>query len=440
MYDIEYGEKLDIIVRAIGVPVGGVLLYLYTGWLSVVLWVLAYAALHAAHFWLLRLSIALRNPTRRHVAVGAALFVFVHASFLWLPAYLASLDEPGLMLIGMFVIVATAMFFVRRSDTIGWLVTSQIAVFSIIVVFVSGTHVMRIDEPLVQAGLIFTSVMTAVYIALTLRSGHERQVRLLEGAERLAQEQKMSAIGRLAGGVAHDFNNALTVIKGNVELQQYVKDPAERDEVLFQALSAATRAEGVIQQLLVFARRAPSTKRFLDANDVLEDTIELAEPMVPERIHFKSEQDAPGSKIYVDDRQFSAALLNLVKNATDAIVGNGTIAIRLSAVEALDPNLQFIGDRPADGRYVLVTVTDTGSGIPDQEVALVTEPFFTTKPQGKGTGLGLSMVVGFLAEHSGGLCIQSSNAGTEISLFLPLANDLAEPTSPQRSARVEMIG
>ncbi|GAB5448425.1 sensor histidine kinase [Gymnodinialimonas sp.] len=418
LYQAEYGDALDIVMRTIGITAGGALLYIYTGWAASYIWGLVFATVHAVQWPYLRSR--QENPTEREAVVGGLLFVFVHISFIWLPTHLASTQDANLMLVGLLVFVTTSMYHIRRSDTAYWLVLAQIGIFSASLFYIATAHVLRSDDMIVRIGVCMVTAMAVLYVAMTMRAAHKKQLEIADASINLAQEQKLSAIGRLAGGVAHDFNNALTVIKGNLELYQLLEATDERDAVMAEAHMAAERAEGVIQQLLVYARKAPTNRRIVDPNSVLDDIEALSRTMVPERIALTCHRFPRRLALELDERQLTAALLNMVKNSIDAIPRNGTIEIRVSEVDAADTPALVTGGNVKVGSYAAVSVSDTGQGIPRKELSSVVDPFFTTKDPGKGTGLGLSMVLGFAEDLGGGIAIESSSAGTKVTLLLPL--------------------
>lgn len=417
LYQAEYGDRTDIVMRTLGITLGGAVLYSYTGWAASYLWGVIFASVHAVQWPYLRSK--MKSATERDAVIGGMLFVAVHISFIWLPTYLASLADPGLTMVGMLVFVVTAMYHIRRADTALWLVIAQIVIFSASLVWISTAQIPRYEDPIVQLSVGIVTAMATIYIALTMMAAHTKQLELTKAARLLAQEQKMSAIGRLAGGVAHDFNNVLTVIKGNLELHQHLEEAEEKSEVLAAALKAAERAEGVIQQLLVYARKAPTNPQKVNANDMVDDFATLSKTMVPERIRFVCHKWPQPLEMELDERQLSAALLNILKNSIDAICGNGTITLEVTKLDGRDCGGLVTGRSLASGDYVAIKISDTGHGIPQDIIAKVSDPFFTTKELGKGTGLGLSMVQGFVERFNGGMSIESSSSGTVIVLFVP---------------------
>ena len=246
--------------------------------------------------------------------------------------------------------------------------------------------------------------------------------------EQLRHSQKMEAVGRLAGGVAHDFNNLLTAIMGYTDLAAGEAGDGPIREWLNEVKKASTRAASLTQQLLAFARRQVFTPRTVNLNDVIADTRGMLERIIGEDIILRTDLgDVP--RVHLDAGQFGQVLMNLVVNARDAMPQGGEITIRSFA------------ERRANGTYALVTVQDTGSGIPEAVLPHIFEPFFTTKDIDKGTGLGLAVCYGILAQAGGSIAAQSSGSGTVFTIEVPArpAPESFEICSP-RSAPVSSHG
>jgi len=241
-----------------------------------------------------------------------------------------------------------------------------------------------------------------------------------EAEERLRQSEKMDAIGQLTGGVAHDFNNILTVITGTIEiLQEGVENRPELAAIAQQIDDAATRGAEITSQLLTFARRPPLAPRAIDINTLVADTARLLKPILGEHIEIVPVLEDNAWSALVDPPQLSAAIVNLAVNARDAMPGGGKLTLETANI-VLD-EVDASGDGEAKtGEFVMIAVTDTGQGIPADIRDRVFEPFFTTKGAGRGTGLGLSMVYGFAKQSGGTVEIDSEEGrGTMIKLCLP---------------------
>ena len=255
----------------------------------------------------------------------------------------------------------------------------------------------------------------------------------------LARAQRLEAIGQLTGGVAHDFNNLLTVIVGNLELIARTDEASERIRRLSAAaLTAAERGERLTRQLLAFARRQTLRPEIADANRLIREGETLVRRAVGEAVDVHFDLDATLGPCRIDVAQFEAALLNLVVNARDATPAGGRITITTREANLSSGNTP---DAPPDlppGRYVVVVVRDTGTGIPPEIMPRVFEPFFTTKDIGKGSGLGLSQVYGFVRQSGGQVRVHSViGQGTAVEIWLPRSVDdmpIAN-SSPDEDAR-----
>lgn len=258
----------------------------------------------------------------------------------------------------------------------------------------------------------------------------ERTAELVRAQEALRQSQKLEAMGQLTGGVAHDFNNLLTPIIGSLDLLQRRNVGDERTKPLIEgALQAAERAKTLVQRLLAFARRQPLQPTSVDLAALVKGMGELVASTSGPRIKVTAEAPDALPPAHADANQVEMAILNLAVNARDAMPDGGELHI--SAQEE-----EVGADHPAklpQGRYLRLSVADTGTGMDAETLARAVEPFFSTKGIGKGTGLGLSMVHGLAAQLGGGLTLQSKvGRGTRADLWLPVAREKApEATRPQ---------
>lgn len=244
----------------------------------------------------------------------------------------------------------------------------------------------------------------------------------------LRQAQKMEAIGQLTGGVAHDFNNLLTVIVGGLDMILRRPDHAERVKRLAEAaMNAARRGEQLTQQLLAFSRRQMLRPQTINPNRLLHSFKPLAERAAGGAVDLRFDLDPDVDPIQVDPAQFEAAVLNLIVNARDAMEAQhkARVVVRSRNIH-LDPGSAADEGAPP-GRYILVSVRDSGTGIPPEAMPHVFEPFFTTKEVGKGTGLGLSQVYGFARSARGFVSIHSRiGYGTTVNLYFPPSTGAVE--------------
>jgi PAS domain S-box-containing protein len=245
------------------------------------------------------------------------------------------------------------------------------------------------------------------------------QRRVLES--RLVQAERLEAIGQLAGGVAHDFNNILLVIRGYSSVLRTSLDDPQQIEDVEEIIKAADRAADLTRQLLAFGRRQVLQPRLLSLAEVVRGVESLLRRSLREDIAFGLELDDSVSPVIADPGQMEQVLLNLVMNGRDAISGNGAIRVTVREQE-LTGGESGISPPLAAGRYVRLAVDDTGSGIDEAVLPHVFEPFFTTKEDGVGTGLGLSTVYGIVAQSDGGIeVVTRPEGGTSFAIYLPVA-------------------
>lgn len=241
--------------------------------------------------------------------------------------------------------------------------------------------------------------------------------------EESRQSQKLEAIGRLAGGVAHDLNNALTSIVGYTELalSGLGTDHAARADVL-EIRRAAGRAESVTRQLLAFSRKQPLQPRVFSLSDVVTGIARMLDRFLGERIELVVDADADVPPIYGDPGQIEQAVVNLAVNARDAMPEGGRLGLTVSLI-GVDARTEVPHDPIPDGHYVELAVQDTGAGMTPEIKAHIFEPFFTTKEAGKGTGLGLAMVYGTVKQSGGFISVDSEEGqGTTFRLRFPPAD------------------
>jgi PAS domain S-box-containing protein len=252
-----------------------------------------------------------------------------------------------------------------------------------------------------------------------------------ETEHKLQQAQKLDAIGKLTGGVAHDFNNMLTIITGTTEtLVDSLRNQPELARTAELIDRAAERCRELIQHLLAFARRQPLEPRTIDINSTVVDIAKLLRPTLGEQIEINSVLASNVANVHIDPSQLANSLLNMAINARDAMPDGGKLLFETSNI-VLDEAYAAANPDIAPGRYVMLAVSDTGTGMSQAVQDQVFEPFFTTKEVGKGSGLGMSMVYGFVKQSGGHIKIYSEeNHGTTIKLYLPPARGQVEVEAP----------
>jgi len=278
-----------------------------------------------------------------------------------------------------------------------------------------------------------TTALAEVYERLLTEMNSREQAQ-----EALRQAQKMEAVGQLTGGIAHDFNNMLTGIIGGLDLIQRYNQSGRHNETqrfIDAAVTSANRAAALTHRLLAFARRQPLNLKRVDLNELVESMRDLIVRTLGSHILVDALLQPDLWPANSDENQLESALLNLVINARDAMPNGGSLYMATANV-----TLQHgeIGELMA-GRYVTLSVIDSGCGMTPKVLAAAFEPFFTTKPIGQGTGLGLSMIYGFARQAGGHVQLRSEPGnGTEVTLYLPAHHSLeTEPAGSQLSLHAE---
>ena len=261
----------------------------------------------------------------------------------------------------------------------------------------------------------------------------------LELEEQLRQAQRLEAIGRLAGGVAHDFNNLLTVISGYTESLLEGRDRSEEFE-LGQIAAAADRAAILTRQLLAFSRRQVLQPRVILLNEVVEGITPMISRLIGEDLELVASLDPDLNRVLADPNQVEQVLLNLAVNARDAMPNGGRLTIQTANVELDEEYVAHHGESTA-GPHVMLSVTDTGTGMEPDTLAHMFEPFFSTKPVGSGTGLGLATVYGIVKQSEGSIWVYSEpGKGTTFKIYLPATEAAAALEAPRATRPLAAVG
>ena len=431
-YRIEYQNRAEFAVRCAIIFGSAYVLYSYTGWVAALLWMAGYATLHAAYFSYLTLAIRGRLP--RSLAIAAILYALLICAFVWMPIYLMQIDDPAMHIPATVAILAFMLFMISRADTRLDVIALQVLVVAAAATAVGLRVLNHLEEPALQLVILASEAGLVGYYMQTLLVARRNRLNAEAAMNASIQSQKMEAIGKLAGGVAHDFNNMLTVILGNLELHELADTRVEKLETLAAARAAAERARGTVEQLLTFARRADFDVREGDLRDFVRHCIQLGRPLVTTSITLDSDVALRPLPVMVDRSHLTTAILNLIINAKDAMGGTGRITITAHLLDLDRSVIAADGGAHGPGTFARLTVRDTGPGIPEEIRHRILEPFFTTKEVGEGTGLGLAMVSGFANQSGGFVQIENSDEGTDVSIVLPLANSTRGQEASEEAA------
>lgn len=278
---------------------------------------------------------------------------------------------------------------------------------------------------------------------LEVAQGEHRKVEteLNQSIEQLRQIQKMEAVGRLAGGVAHDFNNMLCVILGFADV---ARASIESDDAVAGCLDeikkAGERARSLTSQLLAFSRKQVLQPVVHNVNNTIADMEKMLRSMIGEDVALVTKLDPALPNVRVDPGQIQQVLMNLAANARDAMPEGGTLTIE-TGLKILQPEQRFDGERVLPERCVSIRVIDTGTGMSKETMAHIFEPFFTTKPKGQGTGLGLSTVYGIVRQSNGVIWAQSEpGKGTQFEILLPSTEEQETPVQKLSASRTWLEG
>jgi two-component system NtrC family sensor kinase len=281
--------------------------------------------------------------------------------------------------------------------------------------------------------LIFGIPATLLFVVLILLA-MRRTTALFAEAERrealeasLRQSQKMESVGQLTGGVAHDFNNLLTIILGNLQMALRQVPDGKARTLLVNAHQGAERGAELTKRLLAFSRSQPLDPQLIDANRLVAGMSDLLDRTLGETISVETVRSAGLWQTEADSAELESAILNLAINARDAMPAGGKLTIETGNAY-LDEDYCETAEGVKPGQYVMISVTDTGSGMPEDVIDKAFDPFFTTKPAGSGTGLGLSQVYGFVKQSGGHVRIYSEvDEGTTVKVYLPRSFAQAKP-------------
>lgn len=372
------------------------------------------------------LTQAARRRYNRTLFIAAAWFNFLTAIvFISLPVILWLTDENIFRVAALALSFGALMHSIAHRSALPAFAVGDAFANCIFLFVVLWSTIVEVSD-LIERMIIFSMALSImVYYLIALISAFRVRHSLRAATEQTAEVQKMRLVGQLTGGVAHDFNNILTVVMGNLELYGAIKNPVERAKLVDEAYVAAEKASVLTSQLLSFSRQARLSPAPLNLSTFVESFWTMVAPILPKNVETKVEFSEDLFSIYVDSHQLETALLNLIINAKDAMKSGGKLRLKGKNINLTTGNSWGLKTGLPAGDYVAVQVIDTGGGVPWKIRDRVFDPFFTTKAVGEGSGLGLSMAKGFAEQSNGALILESREGrGTQITLVLPIVETL----------------
>ncbi|MEP4195842.1 MAG: ATP-binding protein [Aliishimia sp.] len=413
----DIGYLSELLVRYIIILGAGITLFYTTNSSFYLVWLIAYFSTNSLYCIALLCTNA--PVSRRWYGTLFAMNVVTSATYAFMPIYLwTTSNDPTLQAVSLCGIIGHGMFnlakHTRRTLVSHWnMFIVEISAVAVIATIISQTAFLP-----AQIAIGFCGLAVMAYYALAQFSMMNDREALADSHVQKLEDLKISAMGQITAGVAHDFNNKLTVIQGNIDLSTLTHDPAERAERLADARAATEQAAEVVAHMRAFVRKSPVSLQTVSLSSVGATLSQSMEPYLPENISFLIRNDAADTEIEIDPDLLQTALLNLALNARDAMAqSGGQLELRFSNANITN----WLGRPPAGtGPFVRIDVCDSGPGLPAEQFGIVQEPFFSTKPAGMGTGLGLSMVKGFTEQMGGSLLLQNRHVGgLEVSILLP---------------------
>ena len=418
LFFAEYTSVYEAIARIIIIGGAVALFTWHTGWVIGVVWLSIYVTLHivnAVYFcwrW--------ERPTYLDLCIVCMMYMMLVAAFIWLPGYLLlQSDHLSMQLAGAAAIGGVLLWLIKRSDKPRSLLWGEIALITAAMTVLLYFALPRFDSLAEQAAVVISGYGLVCYFSLVVLMVRKQRLQGEDAMRKAAEAQKFEALGHLASGVAHDFNNILTATIGNLELYKEVQNARDRDQFVEESLLAARQGEALARKLLTYGRGTPVTRDRVLLRDMIDSLHALSRRLVPAPVQVDISVGRPDIVLGVRQEDLTTALLNLMVNARDAMPQGGRITVDVTPME-LTRALTMLDGRPiAAGRYARFDVADDGPGMPADVLKHVLEPFFSTKPEGAGTGLGLPLVAEFARAAGGGLTIATSPDGTCVTFYLP---------------------
>ncbi len=403
----EYGSRRRTLAAYALVAMGTVLLSMVVDWHLVLAWGLAYVFAEGCTAGLLHGQVP-RNPPLRYW-LSLVSYVARGLIFMSLPFYLIAVDSPpALCFAAGSGLVGVLLFTLQRTHLAIELVIADSLRVGLLTLGLVAVMLGKLDQTADMILVVFSAIASAGFYIGSLVAGWHNQRELREAQNRYAIAQKARALGQFAGGVAHDFNNQLTAILGNLDLFDELEEPADRDAALHDCRVAAERAALTVQQLLATTGRTRLWSQPLAMEGFLYQLAEVLGDLLDPDMEIEVQPPEEPLVAQVDRDILETCAIQLCLNAQDATRGAGRVLIRTERRRSA-PSLNPAPEAPPP--YIVLIIEDNGPGVPADALPYLAEPFYTTKGATEGTGLGLAAVAGFARQSGGGLMLQAAPQG-----------------------------
>jgi len=416
----DMGSYWGVVLRYASVTFGGIALYFAAGGYGYLVWLGVYLVTNASY--LITLG-RMQAPVRlAQYASLIGLNVLTSGIFAAMPVYLwVTTEDMAIKTLALCAVAGYGMFNLARHTELNSVLIWDTFVVVGSVAVLATTEILRAPSLIGQicigigAGAVMSYYLLAQYLTIRDRKA------LAASREESLEAMKLSAMGQITAGVAHDFNNKLTVIQGNIDLAALTHDPVDRADRLAEAREATEHAAEVVANMRAFVRKSPLSLSTVPLETFTANFARTLQPHLADKIAFRIRQDSTIGTLTTDAALLDSALMNLALNARDAMIElGGVLELRMSSGNVGT----WSGVKPmAAGPYIQIDICDTGPGLPPEMFKTVQEPFYSSKPTGSGTGLGLSMVKGFTEQLGGALRLRNrATGGLEVSMLLPISS------------------
>lgn len=415
------GPRIEVVGRFLLPGLGVALVSALTADLVVLLIYLFFLLTQAMLFGFLGTRKA--RCSRSEYILALVLAGLTSTTFVGMTMYMWSTNILLAQFAGYCMVQGFAIFVLTRSSNVIELMALDTVPILVGALYATSSLALLMQDQVHPAVTFIIAALILAYYVLSLFNVYQTKAKLRRAEQRTIAGERLEAVGHLTGGLAHDFNNILTAVLGQLDLYALLTNPAEKDDCVAAAHQSATRAAKLTAQLLFFARKARLSAVATDLTDYLAEFATQARSMLPAGAQLQTNLPPDLPLVHVDREKLDAVLQQLTLNARDAIMAGGRLILALElARETSGRKMQ--GDTALiPGDYCVISLADTGSGISPEHQSRVFEPFFTTKSKGQSSGLGLPMAAGFAELSGGAISINSDpGAGTTVRLYLPCSD------------------